>query len=86
MIEPDFVQVGDMTVQVTGRTNARSPEVYGTAFTFPDVADAPYQQVVMTKEQRRELRFKFSSNTINGDYQMGQIIVHTESGDKTVIG
>ena len=86
MIEPDFVQVGDMTVQVTGRTNARSPEVYGTTFTFPDVADAPYQQVVMTKEQRRELRFKFSSNAINGDYQMGQIIVHTEIGDKTVIG
>ena len=86
MIEPDFVQVGDMTVQVTGRTNARSPEVYGTTFTFPDVADAPYQQVVMTKEQRRELRFKFSSNVINGDYQMGQIIVHTEIGDKTVIG
>ena len=86
MIEPDFVQSGDMTCQVTGRANARSPEVYGTTFTFPDVADQPYQQVVMLKEQRRELRVKFQSNTINGDYQMGQIIAHIDSGDKTVLG
>jgi hypothetical protein len=86
MIEPDFVQSGDMTCQVTGRANARSPEVYGTTFTFPDIADQPYQQVVMLKEQRRELRVKFESNAINGDYQMGQIIAHIESGDKTVLG
>ena len=86
MIEPDFVQSGDMTCQVTGRANARSPEVYGTTFTFPEVADQPYQQVVMLKEQRRELRVKFQSNAINGDYQMGQIIAHIETGDKTVLG
>ena len=86
MIEPDFVQSGDMTVQVTGRANARSPEVYGTTFTFPETAEQPYQQVVMLKEQRRELRVKFESNAFNGDYQMGQIIAHIESGDKTVLG
>jgi hypothetical protein len=88
-IEPDFIQSGDMTVQVTGRANARSPEVYGSEFTFPETATAPYQQVVMLKEQRRELRVKFKSNTVGGDYQMGQIIGHIEDGpkvDKTVLG
>ena len=40
----------------------------------------------MLKEQRRELRVKFQSNAINGDYQMGQIIAHIETGDKTVLG
>lgn len=85
-IEPDFIQSGPMTVQVTGRANARAPEVYSSVFTFPETATLPYEQIVMLKEQRRELRVKFSSNAINGDYQMGQIIGHLDSGDSTVLG
>jgi hypothetical protein len=85
-IEPDFVQSGDMTVQIVGRANARSQEVYGTVFTFPDQATEPYQQIVMLKEQRRELRVRFESNAVYGDYQMGQVIGHINSGDDTVLG
>jgi len=85
-IEPDFIQAGDMTVQVTGRANARAPEVYSSQFTFPETADQPYQQIVMLKEQRRELRLKFESNEVGGNYQMGQIIGHIGSADKTVLG
>ena len=33
------------------------------------------------KEQRRELRFRFASNTVGGNYQMGQIVVHIEPAD-----
>ena len=84
-IEPDFIQSGDMTVQVTGRANARAQEVYGTQFTFPDVATEAYEQMVMLKEQRRELRVRFESNAVNGDYQMGQIIGHISTGDKTMV-
>jgi hypothetical protein len=85
-IEPDFVQNGPMTVQVTGRANARAPEVVGTTFEFPETADLPYEQIVMLKEQRRELRVRFESNALYGDYQMGQIIGHISTGDKTVLG
>lgn len=88
-IEPDFIQSGPMTVQVTGRANARAPEVYSTEFEFPESATQPYEQIVMLKEQRRELRVKFKSNAVNGDYQMGQIVGHIEDAgktDKTVIG
>lgn len=85
-IEPDFVQSGPMTVQVTGRANARAPEVYSTIFTFPETASAPYEQIVMLKEQRRELRVRFESNAVYGDYQMGQIIGHVDTGDRTVLG
>ena len=87
-IEPDFVQRGPMTVQVTGRANARAPEVFSTQFQFPETAssDKPYEQIVMLKEQRRELRVKFESNAVYGDYQMGQIIAHISTGDKTVLG
>jgi hypothetical protein len=84
-IEPDFVQSGPMTVQVTGRANARAPEVYSSIFTFPETASQPFEQIVMLKEQRRELRVKFQSDALYGDYQMGQIIGHMESGDGTVI-
>jgi len=85
-IEPDFIQQGDMTVQVTGRANARAPEVYSSVFTFPESANTPHEQIVMLKEQRRELRVKFQSYTVGGDYQMGQIIGHIDTGDKTVLG
>ena len=85
-IEPDFIQNGPMTVQVTGRANARAPEVYSSVFSFPETASEPYQQIVMLKEQRRELRVRFESNAVGGNYQMGQIIGHIDSGDRTVLG
>jgi hypothetical protein len=85
-IEPDFVQKGPMTVQVTGRANARAPEVVSTVFTFPETANTPHEQIVMLKEQRRELRVRFESDSVYGNYQMGQIIGHISTGDKTVLG
>jgi hypothetical protein len=85
-IEPDFVQRGPMTVQVTGRANARAPEVFSSVFTFPEQATVPHEQIVMLKEQRRELRVRFESDAVYGDYQMGQIIGHIDSGDRTVLG
>ena len=86
MIEPDFIQSGDMTVTITGRANARAPEVYGTPVVFVDKPTIPNEQVTVLREQRRELRARFESNTIGGDYQMGQIIAHIETGDGTVLG
>lgn len=80
-IEPDFVQSGDMSVQIVGRINARAQEVYGPKMYYPAVATQPDEELVFFKEQRRELRFRFESNTVDGDYQMGQILVHIEQGD-----
>ena len=86
MLEPDFVQSGDMTVQIMGRANARAPEVNGEIMTFSDTATTPDQQVVRFKEQRRELRFHFESNVSGGDYQMGQVLAHVQPGDGTTLG
>ena len=85
-IEPDFVQAGPMSVQITGRANARAPEIVSNAVTFPATADQPYEQVVVLKEQRRELRVRFESYAVGGDYQMGQIIAHVDPGDGTKLG
>jgi len=88
MIEPDFVQSGDMTVQLSGRANARSPEVLTDPLVFTDQENTiqPYQQVSMFKQIRREMRFIFKSNEVGGDYQMGQCIAHIEPADGTVLG
>ena len=86
MIEPDFVQSGPMTVQVRGRANARSPEVNGDIMTIPETASTPQEQVVFLKTQRRELRFRFESNCVGGDYQMGLVLAHIQPGDGTTLG
>ena len=86
MIEPDFVQSGDMSVEVTGRANARAPEVTSDPQTFPDVPQTPQEQVVFFKDIRRQMRFKFISNTVGGNYQMGLCLAHIEEADGTVLG
>ena len=86
MLEPDFVQSGDMTVSVRGRANARAPEVNGVSMTFPETPQTPQEQVVFLKTQRRELRFRFESNAIGGDYQDGLILAHVQPGDGTTLG
>lgn len=75
-IEPDFVQSGEMTVVVTGN---------GYADDTPDESD-PYSFLPDTlkidmKEQRREMRLRFRSNTQNGDYFMGRVLLSIDSGD-----
>ena len=85
-IEPDFIQKGAMSVQIIGRANARAPEVYSKPMTFSADADTQQSQIVFMKEQRRELRVRFSSNVVGGNYQMGQIIGHLETGDTSMLG
>lgn len=85
-LEPDFVQSENMSVQMTGRANAKALEVLGPIKTIFAQPSTPYEQLVYFKEARRELRFKFTSNTINGDYQMGQIIAHIGEADGDMLG
>ena len=86
LMEPDFVQSGPLTVQAMGRANARAPEVNGEIKTIVEDPQTPQEQVIYFKEQRRELRFRFESNCIGGDYQMGLVLAHVQPGDGTVIG
>jgi hypothetical protein len=86
IMEPDFVQSGDMTVQAMGRANARAPEVTGEAKTIVETPQTPQEQIVYFKEERRQLRFRFTSNTVGGNYEMGLILAHVQPGDGTVIG
>src|ERR1017187_3961115 len=84
LIEPDFVQTGDMSVQMISRANARGNLLTGPLHTFPDTPSSGIQEDVPMQEQGRMTRFKFESNTPGGDYQMGSCYVHVEPSDGRV--
>ncbi len=79
-VEPDFVQVGDMTLEVHGRANSRAPIITLTEDTvvFPATAATPTQETVKLKAIRRLMSFKFSSNTQGGDYEFGECLASIE--------
>jgi hypothetical protein len=82
LIEPDFVQSGDMSVTVIGRANARATEVASPPIVFPDDAtDLPNQQILPLQEVRRLMSFQFESNVLGGDYEMGKCYAHVEPAD-----
>jgi hypothetical protein len=76
-VEPDFVQSEDMTLQVVGRGFARGPEEYSPVFTFGE-----NEGKVDLRIENRESRLIFTSNTVNGDYQMGRVIITAEYGSE----
>jgi len=75
-IEPDFIQEGDMSVVVTGRPFAQAADVESDPFVF-----TPSTGKIDMREQRRELRLRFISNTQGGNYQMGKVLLNATAGD-----
>ena len=75
-IEPDFVQEGNMTVQVVGREFPSTQDIVSEPFTF----DSNTGKIDL-REQRRLIRLRFASNELGGFYEMGRTILHTEPGD-----
>ena len=75
-IEPDFIQNGQMDVIVTGKGYADDIDRPSTPYNF-----TPSTLKIDMREQRREMRLRFESNTFNGDYQVGKIILSIETGD-----
>jgi hypothetical protein len=75
-IEPDFIQVGEMTVVVTGNGYAEDPPQDSQPYAFD-----PDTPKIDMKEQRREMRLRFRSNTQNGNYFMGRVLLSLDTGD-----
>ena len=75
-VEPDFVQSGAMNLIVTGKSYADDVDDPSVEYPFD-----PTTLKIDLKEQRREMRLRFSSNTQNGNYFMGRIILSIDTGD-----
>jgi hypothetical protein len=80
-VEPDFVQNGDMNLYVTGQGYADDSEQVSEPYVF----DKTTLKIDM-REQRRLLRLKFESNTFNGDYFMGKVLLSADQGDERSTG
>jgi hypothetical protein len=83
-IEPDFVQVGDMSLTVRGRNNARAPQVTESPSTFPAVAATGTDETIKKLTIQRLMSFKWESNTQGGDYEYGDTYAHIEPADGRV--
>lgn len=75
-IEPDFLQVGEMTCIVTGRPFAQGEDKESGPYVF-----GPNTGKIDMREQRRELRLKFISDVAGGNYQLGKLLLDAEIGD-----
>ena len=75
-VEPDFVQNGTMDLVVTGKGYADDIDLPSDPYPFD-----PSTLKIDMKEQRREMRMKFTSNVQNGDYFMGRVLLSIETGD-----
>ena len=75
-VEPDFIQSGDMNLYVTGRSFAQAQDVTSDPYVF----DQNTTKIDM-REQRRELRLKFESNVVGGNYQLGYLLLNADIGD-----
>lgn len=89
-IEPDFNQSGDMSLIISGRSNARATTIEAPPITFseysadnPTLLDATQQVLGSQKSYatQRLLKFKFESNIAGGDYYMGEPQVHVQESD-----
>lgn len=80
-IEPDFVQSEQMSVTVTGKGYADDTDITTAPYTFnPDTLK------IDMREQRREMRLRFTSNIVNGDYQLGNVLLSADIGDERSTG
>jgi len=75
-IEPDFIQSGDMSVVVTGRPFAQGEDKESDPYVF-----GPNTGKIDMREQRRELRLRFTSDVAGGNYQLGKLLLNAEIGD-----
>jgi hypothetical protein len=75
-VEPDFIQSGEMYVNVTGRPYAQSADYVSQNYYF-----GPDTNKIDMKEQRREFRLRFTSNVQGGYYELGKLLLNAQLGD-----
>lgn len=75
-VEPDFIQSGEMSLVVIGRPYAQAEDVESAPYMFE-----PGTHKIDMKEQRRELRLRFGSNVLGGNYQLGRVLLNADTGD-----
>ena len=76
-VEPDFVQSGTMNMYITGKSYADDEDVTSDPYPF----DPSTPKIDIHGEQRREPRLRFESNTLNGNFEMGEVLISVDVSD-----
>jgi hypothetical protein len=75
-VELDCIQDGEMTLGITVRPFAQSQDVGSEPYVF-----GPNTGKIDMREQRREIRLRFRSNVVGGNYQLGKLLLSAAIGD-----
>ena len=77
-VEPNFLQTGTMSMTVLGRKFANSvTEEDSGPYYFE-----PHTDKIDLRVEHRLMRLKFESNTIDGNFEMGRLLITAEFGDE----
>jgi len=76
-IEPDFVQVGTLNMSVLGKPFAQGLEEDSGPFPFTSDTGK-----IDLRIEHREVRLRFESNDVDGNYEMGRVLITAEYGDE----
>ena len=85
-IELDMLQKGDVRLSVNGKQNARSPVRQTDGVLIPESPTGEGNQLAGLKAEMRQMSFKFESDDVGGDWQLGTNFVHLESGGRRPTG
>lgn len=76
-VEPDFVQTGTLNMTILGKPYAQGQEEDSGPYPF----DSSTGKIDLRVEHR-EARLLFESNEIDGNYEMGRILITAEPGEE----
>lgn len=76
-IEPDFVMGGNLNLTILGRKFAQSPTVTNGPYLI-----TPDTEKVDLRIEYRQLSLLFESNDIDGNFEMGRILITAQLGDE----
>jgi hypothetical protein len=77
-VEPNFLQTGTMAMSILGRkfANSVTEEISGPYYF------EPHTDKIDLRVENRLMRLKFESNEIDGDFEMGRLMITAEFGDE----
>lgn len=80
-IEPDFVQTGSMTMNIKTRDFAQSIVNTSINYVFEPGQEIVNLAKVDTNNMGRLVSFRFESNVLEGNYEMGKVVLNYAPGD-----
>jgi len=77
-VEPNFLQTGTMSMTVLGRKFANSTTEEDSGPYYFE----PHTDKIDLRIEHRLVRLKFESNVLNGNFEMGRLLITAEYGDE----